>query len=497
MKRGTNFRVKKLLLSILTNPIFLVAYFISFYELYTLCQFGRFNNNILILGLCLLILFLVVIYSIIRFILKRNAFIKVNNKYKSIWNVIAIVIIIISTLFYGYKIVYSAIPYNGKLSWYLQDLKNKRTVEFQHNNIYEDGIEGIFSDINEKIDLPEELYVSTSFSLNFNVNGTITSFDTFLYGKDEEGELKTFLITYDNSKSKEITLYLNGEANADFNEDKLLKPLRDTMNIISLEDTLSNWNEENYGILYYGKRSFGFNSDGIVYINKNGETKAPDLLSHEIVGYTVSVYVPEKEDEYTPVRYILVDNLDNIKENSSSNNTEESTENTKESEDISKPYDAKFDLSEEVKYRLVVEDAAAGTRFYSLYGTFDGGNTWGVINEDPFLGNGGGAYGITFINSNLGFISLSKSGGSYGELYRTEDGGKSYEKVEYPKEEVGSLNGESYAPFDFPNMPYEEDGKLKMLVGQGSDGDYNGNSSGLYESNDKGKTWTYIKEWKE
>lgn len=492
MKRGTNFRVKKLLLSILTNPIFLVAYCILFYEGYTLCQFGRFNNNISIFLGCLLIIFLVIFYSVARFILKRNVMIKENNKYKSIWNTVAIVIIIISTLFYGYKIVYSAIPYNGKLSWYLQDLKNKRTVEFLHNNIYEDGIEGIFSDINEKIELPEELYVSTSFSLNFNVNGTITSFDTFLYGKDEEGELESFLISYDENKSKKITIYLNDEAGADFSEDKLLKPLRDTMKIISLEDTLSNWNEENYGILYYGKRSFGFNSDGIVYINKNGETKAPDLLSHEIVGYTVSVYVPEKENEYIPVRYILVDNLDNINENSSSNSTEESTENTKELEDISKPYDAKFDLSGEVKYRLVVEDAAAGTRFYSLYGTFDGGNTWEVINEDPYLGNGGGASGITFINSNLGFISLSKSGGSYGELYRTEDGGKTYEKIELPKADVG----ESYYPFDFPNMPYEEDGKLKVLVGQGSDGDYNGNSSGIYESNDEGKTWTYIKERK-
>lgn len=33
-----------------------------------------------------------------------------------------------------------------------------------------------------------------------------------------------------------------------------------------------------------------------------------------------------------------------------------------------------------------------------------------------------------------------------------------------------------------------------MLVGQGSDGDYNGNSKSFYESKYNRKTWKYIKE---
>lgn len=46
-------------------------------------------------------------------------------------------------------------------------------------------------------------------------------------------------------------------------------------------------------------------------------------------------------------------------------------------------------------------------------------------------------------------------------------------------------------------MPYkvwEEDGKLKMLISQGPEGDYYEDGVwvyGLYESEDMGKNWTY------
>lgn len=45
-------------------------------------------------------------------------------------------------------------------------------------------------------------------------------------------------------------------------------------------------------------------------------------------------------------------------------------------------------------------------------------------------------------------------------------------------------------------MPFKKGGVLNILVGQGSDGDYNGNSSELYQSEDKGQTWKFIKEVK-
>ena len=47
-------------------------------------------------------------------------------------------------------------------------------------------------------------------------------------------------------------------------------------------------------------------------------------------------------------------------------------------------------------------------------------------------------------------------------------------------------------PFDYPGIPYEKDGKLYVNIEQGADGDYNGNSSLIYSSNDKGRNWKCI-----
>lgn len=242
------------------------------------------------------------------------------ESYKVIWPRVAITIIALTTVFYGVKIYHSAINYNGKLSWFLNDLKNKKTVKFEHNDIYKDGVEGILKDISKKISMPEKLYVSNSFSLNFDSTGTITSFDTFLYGKDKKDSLKSYLITYNKNRSGNITIYLNGYVNADYNEDKLIEPLISTMKVIPLKKTISSWNEKQYGILYYGRRSYGYNTSGIVYINAKGDTKVPLNASSEIIGYTVSVFVPGKESKYTPVRYILAEDLKNIKSDTLNSN---------------------------------------------------------------------------------------------------------------------------------------------------------------------------------
>lgn len=506
MKKSKQITIFSKLLSIIINPIFILVYWISFYELYTLCRFGRVDHNITILFICMLFFLACIIYLIIA-IRKKNMIspqyptddytFDENSKrkwskssLKTIWTYIAIIIMVIITVFYGAKIYHSATNFRGKLSWVLHDLGHKKEIKLEHNNIYEDGIEGLFNDINDKVHMPETLYVSDDFSLEFDSDGTIQSIYGFLYGKNDKDELESYLISYDSNKSKKIIISLNGYVNADFNEDKRLEPLIDTMKAIPLKETVSNWNENQYGILYYGKRSFGFNKEGIVYIDSEGNTKSPGEIHSEIIGYTVSVYVPGKEDIYTPVRYNLVEDLNNIKGDKLNKNENRKPMSTANSED------KEFYLSDSIGYKLRVVGAAAGSRFYSLEGTKDGGATWDIINEDPFMGRGGGASGVAFINEKLGFIALSHSGGSYGELYRTEDGGLSFEIIDIPKIDVTLNNGSVISPFDFPKMPYEENGVLNVLVGQGSDGDYNGNSSVLYQSKDNGITWEYIEEVK-
>ena len=74
--------------------------------------------------------------------------------------------------------------------------------------------------------------------------------------------------------------------------------------------------------------------------------------------------------------------------------------------------------------------------------------------------------GIIFFDEQLGFIGLSKNGGSEGLIYRTEDGGVTFEKIEIPKVEVTVNEDLIYNPFDLPDMPYLENETLHMTVGQ-------------------------------
>lgn len=488
--------IKKLIISLVTNPIFIIIYWLSCYELALLCRFGRMNHNTSILLMCIVLFIILVIFSAIRIIknIKYEEKEPIKSGYKIVWRCISIIIIAGITSVYGVRIYSSGKNYNGKLSWFLDDVKNKKSVKFQHNNIYEDGVEGIFNDISKKFALPNKSYISDGFNLNFNSDGIITSFETFVYGKNDKGKEQAYLIYYDEKKSKDITVELNRNINADYanyNDDKLLEPLISTVKAISIKDAVNKWREDKYGLVYYGKRNWGFNTDGIVNVNEKGDEEPVTNAASPIIGYTVSLFVPGKEKEYTPVRYNLRCNSDwsisttPPKENNSKDNSHKSNKDNKE-----------FYLSKEAFYRLEITGAAAGSRSYSLSGTVDSGNTWRIINEDPFQGRIGVASGITFINDKIGFLGLSHSGGSNGELYRTEDGGVSYKKVDLPIYEVKSDSGTAISPFDFPAMPYEKDGALTILVGQGSDGDYNGGCNALYQSKDKGKTWEFIKEVK-
>ncbi len=509
----------KIFSKMIFNPLFILVYAVAWHNLYVLCKFGRDNKHIGILLTCLVFFVVYLIIFICQMILiKRERLAEELNVYqnnyeevdisedgiintkketnlriKSIWKYIGAALLVIITVFYGYKVYYTGTKYNGALSWYLEDLFNKEEVTFTHDNIFEDGIDGLITDIDKKLDLPDDIYVYDTFKIDFNEDGKITSIDTFIYGKDEKGELKSFLITYDEKQSKKMTVNLNGYASGDFSEDKSLQPFVDTMKVINVKDIVDEWSGENkYGILYCGKRSFGYNTEGIRFINGEGKEKGVSTTLQELIGYTVSVYVPGKEESITPVRYNLVKDLDNLYEYNEVKDENEFSQTAKE--DVNA--EEEFFLSDKVGYRLSIEGAALGSRFYSLEKSIDGGLTWSILNEDPFNGMSGGSSRVTFIDDNLGFISLSHGGGDNAQLYRTIDGGKTFDLVNFPEHKVSLGNGEEYNPYDFPEMPYREDDILYVKVGQGADGDYNGNSMGLYKSNDNGETFEYVNDVK-
>lgn len=477
-------------LRMIINPLTAVLYWIFCFHLYSLCQYGRKQKNLPILVICIFLFALVVCAAVFKAI-KAEKDIQAdecaNRKERSFRRKLMGITLIcfgVITTYYGFLIYQSAQPFKGKLSWFIDDIKHKKTVELKHDNIYSDGIQGLFNDLNTKLELPAELYLSTSFSLYFTPDGTIQNVDTFLYGWDEYGNKRSYLITYDREKSENMTVYQDNVTSGSREEDRLLTPIITILSHISVEEVVNRWQETEYGILYSGICQWGSNSDGIIYIDNQGNTRMADSSQSDVHGYTVSLFVPGKEEEIMPVRYLLVDNVESPYFSMNEDNRQNSQARNSAEE---------FYLSDKERFRLNVVDAALGRRYYSLESSTDNGNTWKVINSDPFNGQGGGAAGITFINSKLGFMALSHNGGDEAELYRTEDGGKTVMRVELPYS-VMEENPNPNEPFDFPGMPYEEGGMLKMLIGQGADGDYHEGSKALYQSEDQGITWEYVKE---
>ena len=76
------------------------------------------------------------------------------------------------------------------------------------------------------------------------------------------------------------------------------------MRVLPLKETVENWQEDIYGILYYGERSWGYSTEGIRYLEPDGSVSYPGAYaSAEIKGFSVSVFCPENE-AVTPVRYL-------------------------------------------------------------------------------------------------------------------------------------------------------------------------------------------------
>lgn len=184
------------------------------------------------------------------------------------------------------------------------------SIDLEHNNIINDGIDGVIKDISSGIELPEYLMQVNDFVLKFTPDGTITSIDTMWYGYDERYcYVDSYLITYDCSKSSYIKVYTGGGTGDAYDSDKNVVPLFDALRVIDIKDTVSNWSQPEYGILYKGIRSWGYNIDGIRYIDTTGQTDLPsDDLSEEISGPTVSIYCPGN-NSIIPVRYVLCDDL--------------------------------------------------------------------------------------------------------------------------------------------------------------------------------------------
>lgn len=405
-------------------------------------------------------------------------------------------------------------------------------VTLKHDNFFDDSAAGILEDLDNEIGLPKKIYLVNHFNVTFYATGEIAAIDTFFYGEDENGETRTYLVDYNRKKSSKMTVYINNYAETDYEEDMCLTPLFELLGNIKVKEQVDSWAEETkshtFGISYSGKRAFT-SADSLQVINaENTDTNGNSILSQveyggEVTGFAVTFSTGGEENTDKIITYIInpkytsaavlaqqnrMEQIEKAK-NSSGDVTgdnngnkdngiisgsededgEEATPWTENREDGS----VYFFLDSNTGYRLLVADAAAGSRFYELECTKDGGQSWNQLNADPFCGNMGVAEGIEFYNENLGIIGLRGASGAYSTLYLTQDGGKTFSMIELPMDEVTELPdtaaeyGFTISDYDYCEMPQQEDGKftIKVISEQGeTDGI-------LFESTDNGNTWNY------
>ena len=145
-------------------------------------------------------------------------------------------------------------------------------------------------------------------------------------------------------------------------------------------------------------------------------------------------------------------------------------------------------------WRLAVVDAAAGSRFYQLEHTTDGGTNWETASTDPFQGNGGVAEGLIFYDGNFGVAGLSGASQTHSTLYLTRDGGLTFTAVQLPMDTVTELPktaqeyGLTLDDYSYCEMP-EIEGDIFTIRVLSAAGE---SDAILFESKDNGETWTYI-----
>ena len=145
-----------------------------------------------------------------------------------------------------------------------------------------------------------------------------------------------------------------------------------------------------------------------------------------------------------------------------------------------------FDQSTGIMYNI--EDVAMTLAFGTISKTNNGGITWESVSNginDTFRLDSE----VKFFNENFGFVTIPNNGGSSCELYNTQDGGKTFNKVQVDYIELEDTDLKWNEIYDYYNIPIKTDYSYYLNVGQGADGDYKGGNTIQYNSYD-GIMWT-------
>src|SRR5699024_12879832 len=102
-------------------------------------------------------------------------------------------------------------------------------------------------------------------NLSYNQDGEITKFYCFLYSQGVRGETETFLLSYDKKKNTNIQIYLDNYLEATYNEDQLLQPLIDGLEIVPLKEMSKEIGAEQFDLSYTGFEHHMSNVEGVNY----------------------------------------------------------------------------------------------------------------------------------------------------------------------------------------------------------------------------------------
>lgn len=145
--------------------------------------------------------------------------------------------------------------------------------------------------------------------------------------------------------------------------------------------------------------------------------------------------------------------------------------------------------SDQDGYLIVTGDRTMRSEGNMIFKTNDGGTSWynvGSVNDVYRLVTDGG-----FINDQLGFVSFGElrfdNQPPVPDLYRTTDGGATWERVEV------SIPEEYKGYFTTAEVPTFNGAEGTLLVNQGPEGDYfGGKVLAKFTSQDQGKIWTFV-----
>lgn len=442
---------KKKFTFILFNPILLGVYFFALHHVHLLCRNGGLQRHLqyiipsAIIVACWLIICIILCCFKHKCRDKVLTFIdKINSYFKYLW-VGELVVFMIGSGIYGYKIIQTAIPYNGYLSWVLNEQESTVAVKIENNQFFDTGIRGIIEDIRKEINIDNELYIVNEFKVDFDDKGLITDIQAFIYDRQH-----TYLLDYKNQEEI-MTVWIDNYANRTYDPYTSLKEMIDIVDVMNIDNkfddywTLSN----NYSIEYSGYQKkiledpvYELNNDQLI---KREENKSRGLES------SYGVIVSNQDSRL----FSLVSKVDTYVVGS------ETTEGYKPGELEVDGSDLYFHLTEKVIMELKVTDAALGSYFYTF--SINGH----VVNENPFNNDLGVASGMYFLNENDGMILITNASRETSTMYQTNDGGVTFNLVELPISDASNdvkASGASVEEYGYINTPYRRNGAVYVEV---------------------------------